>query len=191
MKVDNRAAAVAGAVGGLLVSVVAGTDYAMNGGLVERHATLVDWAHAVGFALMLAGTVAIVDRYRAQVSRSGRVVLYTFATLLGVFAVVSVPGLAERLSFLEPVAGLCFLGMFVTGSWAGVALWRRTRCSRIGAALLTLGSPMIVVVVVLDVVGWFPVHAALAEIPVYLGVSVLALDGLRLRPPVALPAPVG
>jgi hypothetical protein len=191
MRVDNRAAAVAGGLGGLLVSVVAGTDYAMDGGLVERHTTVVDWSHAVGFALMLAGAVAVVSRYRARVSRSGRVVLYTFATLLGIFAVVSVPVLAGGLAFLEPVAGLCFLGMFVTGTWAGLALWRRTRCSRIGAALLALGTPMIAVVVVLTAVGWFPVHAALAEIPVYLGVSVLAMEGLRLRPMVAAPAASG
>jgi hypothetical protein len=47
MKTDNRAAAIAGVGGGLLVSVVAGTDYAMNQRLVEEHETLVNWAQAV------------------------------------------------------------------------------------------------------------------------------------------------
>jgi hypothetical protein len=48
MNMDNRAAAVMGAAGGLLVSAVAGTDYAMNGKLVERHETLVNWSHSTG-----------------------------------------------------------------------------------------------------------------------------------------------
>jgi len=182
MNLDNRAAAVMGAAGGVLVSAVAGTDYATNGKLVERHETLVNWSHGVGFALMFVGMVAVVSRYRPMMSRSGRVVLYTFASLLGLFSVVSVPGLADRLAFLEPVAGVCFLGMFVLGTWAGIALWRRTPCSRLGAVLLALGSPMIIVVLVVGALGLFRVHAALAEIPVYLGIAVLSLERLVPRP---------
>jgi hypothetical protein len=179
MTVDSSAAAVAGAVGGVLVSVVAGVDYATGGDLVAHHGALADAAHAVGFALMAVGALAVLGRYRAALSRSGRVALTTFTTLLAVFAVLSVPGLADRLMFLEPVAGLCFLGMFGTGTWAAVALWRKTRCDRVGAALLGAGSPMILVVVALDALGWFPVHAALAEIPVYLGTGLLAVERLR------------
>ncbi|GAA3390819.1 hypothetical protein [Cryptosporangium minutisporangium] len=191
MELDNRATEIAGGLGGLLVSVVAGVDYAMGGKLVERHETVVDALHAVGFALMFAGALAVADRYRPRLSASGRVGLFTFASLLAGFAVVSIPGLAENAAVLGAVGSVCFLGMFVTGLVGGVGLWRRTDCSRLGAALLALGLPMIVVVVALSAVDWFPVHAAIAEIPVYLGLAVLAVDGLRLQRPVAASAVTG
>jgi hypothetical protein len=191
MNTDNRAAAVMGAAGGLLVSVVAATDYAMNGKLVERHESLVNWSHGVGFALMLVGMVAVTGRCRSVVSRTGRVVLYIFTGLLGLFTVVSTPGLADRLAFLEPVAGVCFLGMFVLGTWAGIALWRQTGCSRLGAVLLALGSPMIILVLAVGALGWFRVHAALAEIPVYLGIAVLSLERLAPRPALVPSAATG
>jgi hypothetical protein len=108
MTVDSSAAAVAGCVGGALVSVVAGVDYATGGDLVARHGTPADAAHAVGFALVAVGALAVLGRYRAELSRPGRAALTMFTVLLAVFAVVSVPGLADRLAFLEPVAGLCF-----------------------------------------------------------------------------------
>lgn len=193
---DTRAAAVAGIVGGVLVSAIAVTDAAVGGTLPERRggwvATVV--VHVVGFALLAPAAEGLRARYRAAMGRVGRAAaLLLVASFVVMTAAYVGLGVVGEITVVETAAGLGFAGMFLGALVLGVALWRRTDASRLAAALLVGWVPMIGVVVGLDALGVLAAHPAAMEVAVYLGVATLAYERLAepTRGETRLPAAAG
>jgi hypothetical protein len=176
---DTRAGAIAGLIGGVVLSAAAGVDYVAGGALGENGGVTFALVHAVGYAGLLVAAVGVGHRYRPALGRLGRATLNGLVGVLGVlgavFAVIAVVG---QPAAVQGVAGIAFLAMFVLGSSVGLVLLRRTSASRVAAALLLLTLPMMIGASVVGSLGWFPVHPALGEVPLYLGIATLGYQRL-------------
>jgi hypothetical protein len=176
---DTRGGAFAGIVGGVIAAAAASLDYIMGGALGEQGGVGFALVHVVGYVGMLVAVVGVGQRYRVALGRLGRVALYglvsAFAVLATVFALIALVG---QPAAVQAVAGVAFLAMLILGPALGVVLWRRTRSNRRAAILLMLALPMMIVTGVVGAFGWFAVHPALGEVPLYLGVATLGYQRL-------------
>jgi hypothetical protein len=162
-----------------MVSAAASLDYILGGSLGDHGGVGLALVHVVGYGGMLVAVAGTGQRYRDALGRLGRVALGgmvgVLAVLVTVFALIALVG---QLPAVQAAAGVAFLALFVIGSCAGVVLWRRTTSSRLAAILLMLALPMMLVAGVAGALGWFPVHPALGEVPLYLGVATLGYQRL-------------
>jgi hypothetical protein len=183
MNVDSWAAAIAGIVGAVVVSAAAlygaavGGDEGMpTGAMVEPFFIAV---HFIGFAMILPAALALRARYRGALGRIGRVAAAAFPASFAamIVAYLAWPVLGEP-GFVSALASVGFLGMFVSALVLGVALWRRTDASRLGALLLVAPVPLIPIVMAIDALGLVPAHPGAMEAAVYLGVATFGYERL-------------
>jgi hypothetical protein len=194
---DIRLTAAAGVIGGTLVSLAAGIDYALGGekaGLVTVvGGTAVSWIHTVGYLGLLLGVAGVAVRHPRQLGRLGFGTAYALAGVFGILAVVLafIPAVGQG-GVVAAVSGAGFVAMFLLSAALGVLLWRRVIAFRVAAVLMALPIPILVIAIVVGTRGWFPVHPALGEIPLYVGCAILASERLLLptspRPDIHAPA---
>lgn len=185
MKWDTRKAAVAGVIGAVPLTAAAITDAVVQA-VTGQHCdpevscwaplALIDWAHIVGFAALFIAAMAVRERYATQLGRVGRVAAAAMPIAFAFLTAGFLAGTVQNgwTGALEAVGTIAFLGMFIVGLVLGLALWRRTRASRLPVLLLITPLPLLLpLVVVLDIAGVLPGHPAALEAALYLGVATL------------------
>ncbi len=177
---NARYAVIAAMVGAVLLSAIAVTDWIV-GGVSETGwpAVAMAAAHAVGYLLLLPAVVALRQHYAPVLGRVGRAALWVLAgslvaMTLGFFGL----GLVGDNDLVGLLAGIGFLGLFLSALVIGVGLWRARASSRLSATLLMAPVPLLGMLATLNALGVVESHPALMEASVYFGIAVLVQERL-------------
>lgn len=192
MDQDARRTAIMAAVGAVVLTAAAVTDWVVGGVPTEgTPGAVMQIVHVGGYLLLLPAALALRERYAPTFGRPGRVAA---AALIGSLVAMTLgfTGLAlvGETALVGALAGVGFLGMFASALVIGIATWRR-RVARPSALLLMAPFPVLAILVAAEASGLFPSHPALMEAAAYFGVAALAADRpapAPLEPAVRSPA---
>ena len=175
---ESRVGVIGAFVGAVALSGVAVADWVV-GGVPEGSgaATAMAIVHAIGYLLLLPAMVAARRWLAPSLGRVGRiattVLVISLAAMVAGFAGLAIAGEIEIVAL---VAGLGFLGMFLGALVLGISAWRRRCTSRLVSGLLVAPLPLLASLAALDAVGIVPMHPALMEAAVYLGIATLGSE---------------
>jgi hypothetical protein len=175
-----RNAVIAAMVGAVLLSAIAVTDWIV-GGVSDSGWPVVAMAaaHAAGYLWLLPVVVALRQHYAPVLGRVGRAALSVLAgslvaMTLGFFGL----GLVGENDLVGLLAGVGFLGLFLSALVIGVVLWRARAASRLSATLFMAPVPLLGMLAALNALVVVESHPALMEASVYFGVAVLGQERL-------------
>jgi hypothetical protein len=174
---DTRFAAIAGAVGAVVLTAAAVTDWVVGGvSDVGAPAAAMLVAHIGGYVLLLPAALALRERNADAFGRPGRVATVTMIGSL-VAMTIGFIGLAllGEVAVVGVLTGAGFLGLFLSALAIGIALWRRG-VARPAAALLLAPIPLLALLVAIEALSIVPSHPAAMEGAVYFGLALFAVD---------------